>query len=111
MLFDDPRELDTRDVLRWLTMYDNGLAREEENVYRLLDEGIQVPQSERLRLLTAIGRLSQPLKVRHWIAHGRYWGAPRGIELYTAMAVADIVGELYDALRKAAEYGGATPFT
>lgn len=65
---------------------------------------------ERAQLLTSIGKLRNLLTVRHWLAHGRYWQAPHEIERYSAETVADIVSDLYEALRMAAAYGGAMAF-
>jgi hypothetical protein len=65
---------------------------------------------DRARLLTAIGRFRNLLEIRHWVAHGRYWELQRGIEHYPPAKAADIVGELYEALRKAADHRGLISF-
>ena len=70
-----------------------------------------IPQPERVRLLTDIGQLSNLLAIRHWVAHGRYWSLQRKADHYSAPVVAEIVSKLYGALRKAADYGGATRFS
>ena len=58
---------------------------------------------ERARLLTAVGRFKNLLSIRHWVAHGRYWQLQRGIEHYPPADAAEIVCELFDALRIAAD--------
>lgn len=65
---------------------------------------------ERSRILTAIGGLKDVLRVRHWVAHGRYWQLNRNIESYPPTTVAQTATSLYAALREVANYSGLMAF-
>jgi hypothetical protein len=209
MLFDDPASLEPDDVLDWFDLCSAGLAREEEEAYRLVGTEIEPPQPsfllevlgvgasreeiskyfmacrrelelsavltltaaaearirldaglrmeadkddlaqrlsllrsnaradwriplyedgivdawktyigsltdlenvDRARLLTAIGQFRNLLGLRHWVAHGRYWDLQRGVEHYPPADAADMISELYDALRRAASYRSLMSF-
>jgi len=65
---------------------------------------------DKARLLTSIGRFKNLLDIRHWVAHGRYWKLQRGVEHFPPDVAADIVHELYAALRMAAGLEGLMSF-
>jgi hypothetical protein len=67
-------------------------------------------QKERDRILTAIGGFRDVLRVRHWVAHGRYWQLQRDIGSYPPATVAQTVTALYVALREIANHGGQMAF-
>lgn len=67
-------------------------------------------QKERDRILTAIGGFKDVLRVRHWVAHGRYWQLRRDIGSYPPATVAQTVTSLYIALREIASHGGQMAF-
>jgi hypothetical protein len=67
-------------------------------------------KNDRARMLTSIGRFKNLLDIRHWVAHGRYWELKWGITQFSPDVAADIVSELYTALRTAAGLEGLMSF-
>jgi hypothetical protein len=50
------------------------------------------------------------LRIRHWVAHGRYWEIRWDIEHYPPRDVADLIDDLFNALRSAASFRGLMSF-
>ena len=69
-----------------------------------------IPPQDQARILTCIGKFKDVLRVRHWVAHGRYWELPGGIKRYPPVNVAKAVTSLYKALGEAAICGGLMAF-
>jgi hypothetical protein len=69
-----------------------------------------IPEQDKDRIRTCIGRLKDMLHVRHWVAHGRYWKLSGGIERYPPATVAKAVASMYQALDDAATRGGLIAF-
>jgi hypothetical protein len=70
-----------------------------------------IPEQDKDRIRTCIGRLKDMLRVRHWVAHGRYWKlSGGGIERYPPATVAKAVASMYQALDDAAARGRLTAF-
>ncbi|WP_295991100.1 hypothetical protein [Rugamonas sp.] len=67
-------------------------------------------QQDRDRILTGIGGLKDALRVRHWLAHGRYWTLKKNLASYPPAAVARTIGTLYNALNEIAALGRLSPF-
>ncbi len=87
--------------------YDGGIL---EAWKRYIGSLAHISAIERARLLSAIGRLNRLLNVRHWVAHGRYWALQWRMGPRQATAAAEIVEELYEALRRAADHGDLMEF-
>jgi hypothetical protein len=90
-----------------IALYDDGIIEAWKTYVGTLTV---VPDTDRARLLGAIGRFKNLLAIRHWVAHGRYWKLQRGVEHFRPNDVADIVTDLFDAFRKIAVFGGLTVF-
>lgn len=91
-----------------IPLYDDGIIAAWKTYIGSLPDLVNL---DRARLLSAIGRFKNLLDVRHWVAHGRYWQIQRGIEHYPPTTVADIVSDLYDALRSAANHRSLMAFS
>jgi len=90
-----------------VSLYENGILDAwKDHVGRLTD----LSQSDRDRLRGAIGAFKDVLKLRHWVAHGRYWTLDRSIESYPPVSVFRVVSSLYAALDEAARLGGVPLF-
>ena len=58
----------------------------------------------------AIGRFTDALRIRHWIAHGRCWKIDRPVTDEAVVQVALATDKLIESLRKLAELGQIAPF-
>ena len=92
-----------------IPLYENGIMDAWKDQVSLLSLS-GLPQADRDRFLTNIGRFKEVLTVRHWVAHGRYWELKRNIGSYPPATVARMVTSLYVALRDVASYGGLAAF-
>lgn len=90
-----------------IPLYEDGIVDAWKTYIGSLTDLLKV---DRARMLTSIGRFRNLLDIRHWVAHGRYWELQRGIEHYPPADAADMVSELYDALRRAADHRSLMSF-
>jgi len=92
---------------RLIPLYKDGIVDAWKTYIESLTDLLRV---DRARLLTSIGRFKNLLAIRHWVAHGRYWELQRGIEQFPPTDAADMISDLYNALRKAANHRSLMSF-
>jgi hypothetical protein len=90
-----------------IPLYEEGIVEAWKTYIGSLSD---LQKLDRARLLTAIGRFRNLLDLRHWVAHGRYWELQRGVEKFPPVDAADMVSELYEALRRAADHRSLMAF-
>lgn len=91
-----------------IALYDDGII---EAWKRYIASLKPLPDTDRARLLAAIGRFKNLLTIRHWVAHGRYWKLRWSPEHFHPIDVADIVTQLYEAFQEIAAFGKLIPFS
>jgi len=92
---------------RAVPLYERGIMEAWKD-YTATLSAISAQDQDRIR--TCIGGLKDVLRVRHWVAHGRYWELRGGIGRYPPANVGKVVTSLYKALREAATCGGLMTF-
>jgi hypothetical protein len=57
--------------------------------------GLSISSSEKDRLIGKIGKFKELLRIRHWVAHGRYWPLQLNIKKYPPELVCEAIEDLH----------------
>lgn len=60
-------------------LYESGILEEWK---RYIQTGLSIPSSDKNRLVGDIGKFKELLRIRNWVAHGRYWPLQLNIRKY-----------------------------
>jgi hypothetical protein len=72
--------------------------------------GLRISSSEKDRLIGKIGKFKELLRIRHWVAHGRYWPLQLNIKKYPPQLVCEAIEDLHGALENTALHGKLAAF-
>lgn len=90
----------------WNVAFKDGVLNAWKNYARLyLPQGSDVDEC-----VQCIGNFSNVLRVRHWVAHGRYWTLNWNENRSWPISTARDTDKLIDALQKIALIGNISPF-
>ena len=91
-------------------------SKNEEFLIPLVDDGIldcwksfmrhQVPQPQQDKCVHALGAIKSSIKLRHWLAHGRYWDAKLNISDFEIASVNGVLSKFFDGLAVAVSTTG-----
>jgi hypothetical protein len=95
-----------RNVEWKIPIYENGVL----DAWKTFIQTSEAPKEDRDNVVTSIGQFKNLWRIRNWIAHGRSWETPRGIENLSIAEASDLIEDLYKALRWAADFRGVMPF-